>query len=426
MGGNPGTTKGQQALNAFNAAAAKWGQTIDSPVPIYIKAQFKALSCTATSATLGSAGTAYINLLMLNGLNVPVWFHEALYEKLTGAPDLDPSVGEYQINANFNSNLGAANCLAGTSWYLGLDGKAAANQIDLVTVLEHEFGHGLGFSVTPTNAQTGVRYAGYPSVWELFMYDNATSKYWINMTDTERAASTLNDTHLTWAGLNVVTSAPQVLVGPPMLVLKGTSVAGTYSDLQSASFGPYPTPTGVSAGVVRVVDAVGGLSLGCGAFTAASQAALAGKIALIDRGTCTFAVKAKNAQNAGAVGVLIANNAAGLPGMGGADATITIPSVGITQALGTAIKAQLVYGGRSASAVNATIGQDMVHHSGADSSWRVMLYAPTSFVGGSSVSHYDTRAFLNLLMEPNINSDLTHELTPPKDLTFPLFKDIGW
>ena len=38
-----------------------------------------------------------------------------------------------------------------------------------------------------------------------------------------------------------------------------------------------------------------------------------GKIAIIDRGTCTIAVKTKNAQNAGAIGVIIANNAAGNP-----------------------------------------------------------------------------------------------------------------
>jgi hypothetical protein len=29
-------------------------------------------------------------------------------------------------------------------------------------------------------------------------------------------------------------------------------------------------------------------------------------------------------------------------------------------------------------------------------------------------------------MEPAINGDLTHEVTPPFDLTFMLLKDIGW
>jgi hypothetical protein len=29
-------------------------------------------------------------------------------------------------------------------------------------------------------------------------------------------------------------------------------------------------------------------------------------------------------------------------------------------------------------------------------------------------------------MEPSINSDLTQSVSPPIDLTFPLFQDIGW
>jgi hypothetical protein len=29
-------------------------------------------------------------------------------------------------------------------------------------------------------------------------------------------------------------------------------------------------------------------------------------------------------------------------------------------------------------------------------------------------------------MEPSINSDLTHAVRPPRDLTLPLLQDIGW
>jgi hypothetical protein len=73
--------------------------------------------------------------------------------------------------------------------------------------------------------------------------------------------------------------------------------------------------------------------------------AIAGNFALIDRGTCTFVAKAQAAQAAGATGLIVANNvAAGLRGMGGTDPTITIPCVGISQADGNAIKAQLAGG----------------------------------------------------------------------------------
>jgi subtilisin family serine protease len=75
-----------------------------------------------------------------------------------------------------------------------------------------------------------------------------------------------------------------------------------------------------------------------------------GQLALIDRGGgCGFIFKVKNAQDAGATGVIVANNAAGTISMGGIDATITIMSLSITQADGNAIKAQLGGG------VNATL-----------------------------------------------------------------------
>src|SRR5438045_4351915 len=56
VGGNPGTTLGQQRLNAFQYVASLWGQALDSTVEIRILATFEALTCTASSAVLGSAG----------------------------------------------------------------------------------------------------------------------------------------------------------------------------------------------------------------------------------------------------------------------------------------------------------------------------------------------------------------------------------
>ncbi len=64
-------------------------------------------------------------------------------------------------------------------------------------------------------------------------------------------------------------------------------------------------------------------------------ATTAGTIALISRGACTFAIKATNAANAGAIGVVIYNNIAGdLNGTLGSGFTLNLPVTGITQALG--------------------------------------------------------------------------------------------
>jgi hypothetical protein len=63
---------------------------------------------------------------------------------------------------------------------------------------------------------------------------------------------------------------------------------------------------------------------------------------------------------------------------------------------------------------------------GADAQKRITMYTPNPYQPGSSVSHYNTTAIRNQLMEPAINADLTHSVTAPTDLTFELLKDIGW
>ncbi len=95
--------------------------------------------------------------------------------------------------------------------------------------------------------------------------------------------------------------------------------------------------------VVYYNDTTGGTHNACIGFGGTRPtSSITGKIALIDRGTCSFAEKVKNAQNAGASGVLMINNVAGLPiTMGGTDNTITIPAVMLSIDDGALIKAQL-------------------------------------------------------------------------------------
>ncbi|MBK7268524.1 MAG: T9SS type A sorting domain-containing protein [Flavobacteriales bacterium] len=71
---------------------------------------------------------------------------------------------------------------------------------------------------------------------------------------------------------------------------------------------------------------------------------LTGKIALLYRGSCEFGTKSLNAQNAGAVAVIIVNNIPGAPvamGAGVDGATVTIPVVMVGQDDGAAIRAEL-------------------------------------------------------------------------------------
>jgi subtilisin family serine protease len=81
----------------------------------------------------------------------------------------------------------------------------------------------------------------------------------------------------------------------------------------------------------------------CAALT--NPAALAGRIALIDRGTCFFADKILRAQGAGALAVVMVNNVDGDPiVMGGESAGIAIPGVMITRADGARLRSALAGG----------------------------------------------------------------------------------
>jgi hypothetical protein len=444
VGGNPGTTLGQQRLNVYRYVADIWEANLNSPVEIKVSAAWEALSCTATSATLGSAG-AWNIWHDFPGSRPGTWYPQALANKIAGVnlsdgtPDDGTGYGNFDIKTQFNVNLGNADCLAGNGFYLGLDGNAAG-KVNFAATLLHELGHGLGFSVTSVNTSNGWRInpagsayvatGGLPSVWEPFMYDNTIGKTWLNMTNAERAASAVNNLKLAWTGPNAVAGA-SILTGTPMVT--ATSPAGNVGslDYSPAAFGPVVPTTGKLGALAVLTPQAGETGPGCEPFNAVNRAAVAGKVPIISRGSCAFAIKVKNAQNAGAVAVLLANNVDGAIAPGGADATVTIPSVGITLADGNRLKAAVVaarpYGSRSiAGVVTANLATDPLRKAGADAAGRPLLYTPSVLASGSSVSHWDITAFPNLLMEPNISSDLTLQVSPPKDLTLPLLKDIGW
>ncbi len=419
VGGNGGLTVGEQRLIAFTYAANIWGATLTSNTPIVIN---------ATSAVLGSAGATQVFRDFVGAPFAGTWYSYALANKLLGAEA--GTAGTGQIRARFNRNLGTPGCLTASPWYYGLDSNEPAGAIDFVAVLQHEMAHGLGFQ-TFTNGSTGAQFNGFPSAWDHFLFDATNGVNWVAATAAQRAASAISVNRLVWTGSNVNTALPSVLtVGLPGVGISGPAagpLAGTQLLAGEASFGPALTPGGVSGEVMPVVTPTGGGSA-CGPLTANDARAVNGKIALVDRGTCGFAIKVKNAQNAGAIGVLVADNVAGSPppGLGGADPTVTIPSARITLADGNALKVQLAKRSRTSSGVFARLGRFGTQIAGADALGRMLMYAPSTFSGGSSVSHFDVSATRNLLMEPSINGDLTQVVVPPIDLTMPLFRDIGW
>ncbi|EMR03276.1 Minor extracellular protease vpr precursor [Cesiribacter andamanensis AMV16] len=120
------------------------------------------------------------------------------------------------------------------------------------------------------------------------------------------------------------------------------AIAGSYPAIEAAFSKPL-TPEAVTGSLVLLNDGLQNPE-GCTAPTNAAE--LAGQIAVVYRGTCGFADKVQQAQIAGAIAVVVINNAPGAPiTMGGAPTNpspaITIPAVMISQESGQLIRAQL-------------------------------------------------------------------------------------
>lgn len=413
-GCNVGETLGQCRLRVFNQAAAQWGNLLISNVTIAVNGSMISQTCSGDSAVLGSAGPTSAHADFANAPLPNVAYVQALANSLAGA---DQSGGN-DLTANFNVDLDNGTCLTGVAgWWYGTDPNVPVpnDRTPLLPVVFHEIGHGIGFtSLYSSTSGAPSTNAGTP-VWGLYLYDTETNKLWKDMTNGERAASSINDPDLVWTG-SLTNAWSPVYLGPAAKAIINApgGIAGIYA-AQTAEFGQSVSiPT--TADVALVDDGIGTTRDGCETpFINAID--VVGKIALIERGACTFSLKVKNAQLNGAAGVLIFNNAAtGLPPMGGSDSTITISSLGVSQALGNSIVATLP------ATVNATLGVDSSGVLSGTQNGCVRMFAPNPVQSGSSVSHFHSDAFPNLLMEPSLNRSIFDKV----DLTWSLFKDIGW
>lgn len=138
-------------------------------------------------------------------------------------------------------------------------------------------------------------------------------------------------------------------------VLEPLSVQGHFDYVvPSTGWGtPNFNTVSVSAEMVIGRDASAGDSLLCG--SAINGAAISGKIAVVYRGGCEFGTKAFNAQQAGAVGVIVVNNISGTPidmGAGAQGGAVNIPVIMVSDVTGAWLNSAINAGG-----AEAVIGQ---------------------------------------------------------------------
>ncbi|RNC88208.1 MAG: T9SS C-terminal target domain-containing protein [Winogradskyella sp.] len=146
----------------------------------------------------------------------------------------------------------------------------------------------------------------------------------------------------TWARVLGGVSGPTTFESASNITVNSPSnIAGDYNSVETTSFGSTVTSI-ISADFVLANDTSSvNPREGCTSFGDDAT----GKIAIIQRGSCNFTTKVRNAQDAGAIAAIVYNNVGTSPiNMGGTDASITIPAVMISKADGDAIVAAMQSG----------------------------------------------------------------------------------
>jgi hypothetical protein len=151
------------AREAITYAAGIWASSLYSDVPIRIDVSWDSLEATA----LASAGPGTLYRSFPGALNPETWYPVALAEAISGEELNDTTDADIVVTVNRNAN-----------WYFRLDGRTPRTAFDLVSVILHELGHGLGFLSSATEEPEGQGALGFDdflAVYDVFL-ENASGQ----------------------------------------------------------------------------------------------------------------------------------------------------------------------------------------------------------------------------------------------------------
>jgi large repetitive protein len=281
------------------------------------------LAADATE-TVGNNVDAYVDYTAPDGLTVPGDFRANTTSALTFDrvydTDGEPTVSQDQSKAAITNLFYVINWLHDYFYDSGFDESARVAQADNYgrggadavagDSMKAEAQDG-AFAGSRNNANMNTPSDGLRPRMQMFLWAGADIERTLTVAGVEHASNTAG-----WGPRNFDLTAEAVLVDDGV----STPAPGSTSDACQTPF--------------------------------ANAAAVAGKIAVLDRGNCNFTVKVQNAQANGAVGVILVNNAANqpAPGLGGTPtAPITIPTLSTTLEAGVIIKTAIATPGTNAT-----------------------------------------------------------------------------
>ncbi len=284
VGGNPGTTLGAQRRFLFQYAADIWGARLEGDIPIIVTAAFNHLGGNSVSAVLGQAGPETYEKGFPGAPLTQTWYSQALANQLAGVDrnDLqpgacpDPLVAGHcpEIFAEFNSDVDGS-VLGSVDFYYGLDGNNGSD-LDFLSVLLHEFAHGLGL-IDLIDNETG-RITPNPngdtcqSCNDAYTNNLEDPKFTPNkklslMTNNQRLQAIVDDSKLVWTGAAAVAASDTLTAGvradgaiqiyAPTTYLAGSSVHHVDTDvapnelMEPFSFNPPPRDLTITLALLK-------------------------------------------------------------------------------------------------------------------------------------------------------------------------------
>ena len=257
VGGNAGTTVGEQRLIAYQKALELWGKTLAGDVTVIVQGSFAPLTCTAGGGTLAQAGALQIwsdfperaagcTLVRRR----PREQHRGRGPRRAARCPTRTAMRSSRTSTATSASRTASPDRAGTT---ASTAHRPAGAIDFLDTFMHEVSHGLGFQNFVSEA-TGILIAGLPDMYMANTLDLSLGQNW-------------NDPAFFPVPANIVNSAVrngQIVWSGPQVSANAGFVLGDFTGLRhqrhvdipelffgTAAFGPAATPDNFAATLCR-------------------------------------------------------------------------------------------------------------------------------------------------------------------------------
>lgn len=403
VGGNDGQTLGEQRQIAVQYAADLWGAVLESDVDIVVAVNFEALGCDTEAAILATAAPSLtVEGLRARWADPGLMYPSALADRLLGE---DAAPGSPDIVATFNSSIDV-DCGASVRWYYGLDGDG--DDTDLVQTALHEFAHGLGM-VMLVDADTGSLLLGTPDPLTALAYDHLQAATLDTLDDASRLQSLKNVRQVVFKGERTRAEALRWLqTGTPALGFtpQQNGLSGYIADSNLGT-----TPLG---------SLEGPLLLGSPDDACSPVWGARGRFVLL-KPACSPERVIQQLASSGALGLLIAlptiRQSPPVPLDLPSELASSLPVLTLSYDDG-----ELLTNAMASQQLEAHLDVAVEQRLGLGPDGYLLLNA-TDPITTSVLSHWDSLARPNLLMEPFVGpKEDRHTL----DLTVSALEDLGW